>query len=94
MLVVGSDKVHPRVLKELAEEVSKHLAIMFTNGKWMSHRGLEEGQHIAPFLKKGKEELEDYRLVSLTLMPGKLPEYITRKSIRKHLEKERLMMSS
>jgi len=70
------DGIHPRVLKELAEELAKTLSIIYQQS-WL----IEEVPHdwritnVTPIYKKGrKEDPRSYRPVSLTSVPGKIME--------------------
>jgi len=73
---MGPDGIHPRVLRELAEELAKPLSII-------CQQSCPTGEvpddwrigNVTPIYKKGqKEDPSNYRPVSLTLMPGKMME--------------------
>jgi len=74
---MGLDGLHPRVLKELAGMIAEPLSAIYQHS-WMC--GVPEDWRLAdviPFYKKGcKEDPENYRPVSLTLVPGKVMEQI------------------
>ena len=71
---MGLDDMHPRVLKELAEAVAEPLSIIFEK-LWLTGEILDDCRkgHVIPIYKKGsKENPRNYRLVSLTSVPGAL----------------------
>ncbi|KAK4829737.1 hypothetical protein QYF61_006446 [Mycteria americana] len=78
---MGPDEIHPRVLKELAEVLTKPLSIIYQQS-WLT------GEVPADWrLANGREEdLGNYRPVSLTSVPGKLMEQIILSAITRHVE--------
>ncbi|KAJ7399690.1 hypothetical protein BTVI_112609 [Pitangus sulphuratus] len=81
----GSDGVHPRVLRELAD-VAKPLSTIFEKS-WRTGEVPDDWRkaNITPTFKKGKkEDLGNYQPISLTCIPGKVMEQIILKVIIKH----------
>ena len=85
----GPDNMHSRVLMEVAEQVSEMLMDIFKSS-------LESGQvpedwrvaNVTTLFKKGsREELGNYRPVSLTSLVGKVLETLIEDQMRNHLNK-------
>jgi len=71
---MGLDGIHPRVLRELVEELAKPLSIIYQQfwltGKVQDKRRLA---NVMPIYKKGwKEDSGNCRSVGLTLVLGKV----------------------
>ncbi|KAK4811340.1 hypothetical protein QYF61_024476 [Mycteria americana] len=85
---MGPDEIHPRVLKELAEVLTKPLSIIYQQS-WLTGEVPADWRlaNVTPIYKKGrKEDLGNYRPVSLTSVPGKLMEQIILSAITRHVE--------
>jgi len=73
---VGPDGIHPRVLRELVEELAKPLFIIYLQS-WLAVEVPDDWRlaSVTPIYKKGwKENPGNYRPLSLTLVPGKIME--------------------
>ena len=90
---LGPDELHPRVLKELAMELSPVFAHLFQQS--IDTREIPKEwslANICPLFKKGDRSLaRHYRPVSLTCIPCKLLEHIICSNIMAHLDKHELL---
>ncbi|KAK4810710.1 LOW QUALITY PROTEIN: hypothetical protein QYF61_007684, partial [Mycteria americana] len=85
---MGPDEILPRVLKELAEVLTKPLSIIYQQS-WLTGEVPADWRlaNVTPIFKKGrKEDPGNYRPVSLTSVPGKLMEQIILSAITWHVE--------
>ncbi|KAK4810588.1 hypothetical protein QYF61_007325 [Mycteria americana] len=85
---MGPDEIHPRVLKELAEVLTKPLSIIYQQS-WLTGEVSADWRlaNVTPIFKKGqKEDPGNYRPVSLTSVLGKLMEQIILSAITRHVE--------
>jgi len=73
---MGLDGIHPRVMRELVEELAKPLSNIYQQS-WLTGEVPDDWRidSVTPIYKKGwKEDPGNYRPVSLTLVPGKIME--------------------
>jgi hypothetical protein len=92
----GPDKLSPRFLREVSEELSPLYTRLF-------QKSLDDGQvpsqwktaNVSPIFKKGeKYDPANYRPVSLTAVTSKCLEHIVAKSIMSHVEDRGLLTDS
>ncbi|NWT71497.1 RTXE polymerase, partial [Prunella himalayana] len=85
---VRPDGIHPTVMKELADEITKPLSIIYQKS-WLTGEVPDDWKlaNVTPIHKKGgKEDPNNYRPVSLTSVPGKEMEQFILSVITQHLQ--------
>ncbi|KFQ00489.1 hypothetical protein N329_04168, partial [Haliaeetus albicilla] len=85
---MGPDGIHPRVLRELAEVLSKPLSIIYQQS-WLTREVPVDWRlaRVMSIYKKGwKEDPGNYRPVGLTSVPGKVMEQITLGAVTQHVK--------
>ncbi|PKU43522.1 hypothetical protein llap_6178 [Limosa lapponica baueri] len=91
---MGLDGIHPRVLKELAEVLTKptfhHLSLVLANQRGPSRL---EGSKSDTHLQEGPQG-GNYRSVSLTSVPGKVMEQIILSTITQHMQDNQVIRPS
>ncbi|GAB0209005.1 mitochondrial enolase superfamily member 1 [Grus japonensis] len=93
---MGSDGIHPRILRELVEVLTKPLSIIHQQS-WLTREVPVDWKlaNVMPIHKKGwKEDWRTYRLVTLTSVPGKVMEQIILSAIRWHVQDNQVIRSS
>ena len=88
---MGPDEIHPRVLRELAEEIAEPLSIIY-QCSLLTGEVPEDWRlaNVTPIYKKGcREDPGNYRPVSLTSVPGKIMEQIVLSEITRHMQDNR-----
>ncbi|KFW67128.1 hypothetical protein AS28_05713, partial [Pygoscelis adeliae] len=83
---MGLDGIHPRVLRELAEELAKLLSVIYKHS-WLTGEVPDDWRlaNVMPIYKKGrKEDPGNYRPVSLTSVPGKIMEPFILRALTRH----------
>ncbi|RMC09666.1 hypothetical protein DUI87_13452 [Hirundo rustica rustica] len=85
---MGPDGIHPRVMRELADELAKPLSIIY-HQSWLTGEVPDDWKlaNVTPIHKKGaKEDPGNYRPVSLTSVPGKIMEQFILSVITQNLQ--------
>ncbi|KFU90828.1 hypothetical protein M959_14837, partial [Chaetura pelagica] len=91
---MGTDGVHPRDLRELADAVAQSLSIIFERLWWSGEDPIywkKKRQHSPFFKRRKKEDPENYRPVILTSVPGKIMEQILLENLLRHVENKEVI---
>ena len=86
--IYGPGGIHPRVMRELADELAKPLSIIYQQS-WDTGEVPDDWKlaSVTPIHKKGgKEDPGNYSPVSPTSVPGKVMEQFILSAITQHLE--------
>ncbi|KAK4824360.1 hypothetical protein QYF61_013695 [Mycteria americana] len=78
---------HPRVLRDLAEELAKPLSIIYQQS-WLTGEVPDDWRpaNVTPIYKGWKEDPGNYRPVSLTSVLGKIVEQIILSALNRHVQ--------
>ncbi|KFQ03299.1 hypothetical protein N329_03616, partial [Haliaeetus albicilla] len=90
---MGLGGIHPRVLRELMEMLTKTLSIICQQS-WLTGEIPADWrlENVTPIYKKSwKEDPWNYRLVRLTSVPGKVMEQIILCTITRHLQNNQVI---
>ncbi|GAB0208346.1 mitochondrial enolase superfamily member 1 [Grus japonensis] len=93
---MGPDEIHPRVLRELVEVLTKPLSIIYQQS-WLTREVPVDWRlaNVMSIYKKGqKEDPRNYRSVSLTLVPGKVMEQILLETMLRHMKNKEVIGDS
>ena len=93
---MDTDGMHPQVLRDLADVIAEPLSIIFERS-WRIGEVPEECRKasVTPVFKKRKKENPgNYRLVSLTSIPGKIMEQLSLEVIIRQVEEKKIIRSS
>ncbi|KAK4807414.1 hypothetical protein QYF61_001177 [Mycteria americana] len=92
----GPDGIHPRVLRELADVLTKPLSVIYQQS-WLTEEVPVDwrSENVMPIYKKGwKEDPGNYRPVSLTSVLGKVVEQIILSAIMWHVQDNQVIKPS
>ncbi|KFP87798.1 hypothetical protein N311_03352, partial [Apaloderma vittatum] len=90
---MGPDGIHPRILRELAGVLTRPLSFIY-QPSWLTGKVPADWKtaNITSIYKKGKkDDLGNYRPVSLSSVPGNLMEQIILSSIMQHVQDKQVI---
>ncbi|KAK4818113.1 hypothetical protein QYF61_006200 [Mycteria americana] len=92
---MGPDGLRPWTLRKLADFISRLLPNTFGRS-WQLGEVAEDWRkaNVTPILKGKKEDLGNYRLVSLTLIPRRVMKQLILEIISKHMKNKNAIGSS
>ena len=92
----GPDGMHLRVLRELVDVLAKPLSVVFERSWGTGEVPKDwEGANVTPGFRKGeKQDLGNYRPVSLTSIPRKVVEQFIMEVISRHAEDKKVIRNS
>ena len=93
---MGLDGIHPRILRELAQVLTKPLSIICQQS-WLTGEVPVDWKlaYVTPIYKKGwKEDLGNYRPVSVPSVLGKVMDQIILSTITQHVQDNQVIRPS
>lgn len=90
---MGPVELHPKILRELADEAIKPLSIIFeSHGSPVKFPVTGKGETKSTFFRKGKKkEMRSCRPVSLTFVPSNVMEHSFLEAILRHMENKEVI---
>ena len=91
----GPDEIHPRMLKELSDQIAVPLAFLLNTTMEKKEIPADwKNAYVSPIFKKGARNIaSNYRPISLTSIPCKIMESIVKETVLKHMVDNNLLSS-